>query len=136
MDGSWMSVNATVARSVRRDDPPDGHRSGRLRTQQPFGADHETLHTSPALFSDGLARSRCAAEEETVNATVAASGFRIVRPDESRQAAAQGIVRRHSNIQISTRLSHRLPNDYPTVRWGRRLDSLTIGGERRRPTDG
>jgi hypothetical protein len=56
---SRMTVNATVAGSVRRHDPPDGHRSGRLRTRQPFGADRETLPASSApRFSDGLTRGQ------------------------------------------------------------------------------
>jgi hypothetical protein len=75
-------VGSSTKAIVRRDDPPDGRRSGRLRTRQPFGADHETLPvSSPPLPSDGLARVwRRLDGDGDGGSTVAVSGFRMVRP--------------------------------------------------------
>ena len=87
-----------------------------VRSPSPSSRSPQFLIRTPAIVSGGDARlwhhlNRAIHAKDTGS---------FVHHDDLRLAAAPGIVRLHSIIRFSTRLSHRLPNDYPTVLWGRR----------------
>jgi hypothetical protein len=67
----------------------------------------------------------------TIGTTVAASGFRIVRPDDPRQAAELGVRRAALDRAIHPGCTpYRRVDRCPSVREGRRLDGRDNGGGR------